>query len=124
MKIQSAIVADDIRKEDNGKHIIIGAYSSDILSAIFPVYVSVMLWLEFYADHDGENSLEFRILDDKGKVYSSLTANFGIADCSKMASLVLPRMEIEVPTGCVLRWQMREKGKRWKTIKSLPIDRQ
>jgi hypothetical protein len=45
-KVQSAVLADQIRREANGKAIIIGVYTGDIVVEQFPVNLSLAIWLE------------------------------------------------------------------------------
>lgn len=39
-----AVFCDDIRQEDNGKHILIGVYPNDIMLPEFPIQVRLSLW--------------------------------------------------------------------------------
>ena len=46
IKIHSAIIADQIRREHNGKSIIIGVYSGDIILPKFPVELRLAFWID------------------------------------------------------------------------------
>jgi len=46
IKIHSAIIADQIRREDNGKSIIIGVYSGNIILPKFPVELRLAFWID------------------------------------------------------------------------------
>ncbi len=58
--IASALVCDDIRKEENGKAILIGVYSNNIILSTFPVTIPLSLWLQGKAK-DGDYRLELRV---------------------------------------------------------------
>lgn len=45
LQINSVIICDDIRKEDNGKVIFIGVYSGDILVTKLPALLKLCYWL-------------------------------------------------------------------------------
>lgn len=44
--IKQVLVCDDVRREDNGKLLIIGMYIGDILLAKFPETLKVSFWLQ------------------------------------------------------------------------------
>jgi hypothetical protein len=45
LKLVCGIVCDDIRREDNGKEIIIGVYSGSIVVPQFPATLLLSLWV-------------------------------------------------------------------------------
>ena len=57
--IESAIVCDDIRREDNGKAILIGVYFGDVIVPKAPALLSVWLWFQARANETVEN-IQFR----------------------------------------------------------------
>jgi len=58
--IASALVCDDIRKEENGKAILIGVYGNNIILSKFPVTMHLSLWLQGKAK-DGDYRLELGV---------------------------------------------------------------
>ncbi|AMN46398.1 hypothetical protein ACG33_04620 [Steroidobacter denitrificans] len=46
LEIREVLVCDDIRREDNGKAILIGVYVGDILVSAFPVNLRLSFWLQ------------------------------------------------------------------------------
>ena len=44
--VESVLLCDDIRREDNGKAILIGVYSGDIVVPQFPAVLRLSLWLQ------------------------------------------------------------------------------
>jgi hypothetical protein len=55
----SVVVCDDIRREDNGKHILVGTYSSEIVFAGLPSAVQLRALIEYQAPTEGEAPLNF-----------------------------------------------------------------
>ena len=68
MKFENAIICDEVRVEDTGKHIIIGVYSESIAVSDFPANLLLSFWIQFYVDRDGEIDIELRILSNKKQV--------------------------------------------------------
>lgn len=56
-----AIVCDDIRREDNGKFILIGVYPELILLNRIPAQITLSLWLQFRVHIISKTTLEFEI---------------------------------------------------------------
>lgn len=74
-KVVAALIADDYRREDNGKDILIGIYKG---SAIFPGWPAALPKLVFYVVVDIEKGpsrpLHMKLVDDKGKERAELKA--------------------------------------------------
>lgn len=120
MKIHNAIICDQVRKEDNGKHLLLGVYPTDALVSKFPATVSFVLWMQLYVDRNGEFDVEFRIQEDK-KIVSSTKAAISVKDHSLPVTVALPPVVLKIDGECTLSFQIREKNKRWKTAKELPV---
>ena len=120
MRIINAIICDQVRKEDTGKHLLLGVYPIDILVSDFPVAITLVLWMQLYLDTNGEFDVEFRIQKDK-KTISRTNAIISVKDHLHPATIALPPALIEVDGECTLSFQIREKNKRWKTAKELPV---
>ncbi len=123
MKIHNAIICDQVRKEDTGKHILLGVYPIDALVPDFPTKIVLVLWLQFYVDRNGEFALEFRIQKDKKNI-SSTKATMNVKDHLPPVTIALPLAPIEIDGECTLSFQIREKNKRWQTVKELPVKKQ
>src|SRR2546426_965311 len=63
LKIKNAVVCDDIRREDNGKELLIGVYSGGIVVPQFPAPLVLAYWVQFDAPKPADNvDVEFRLL--------------------------------------------------------------
>lgn len=62
-RLMNAVFCEDIRREDNGKDMLLGVYSGDIVVARFPARVSVSLWLQyvFATATGGETGIDLRL---------------------------------------------------------------
>lgn len=121
MKIENVIICDEVRKEDNGKHLIIGVYPNNMLVPEFPANLAPSIWMQLYLDQDKDTEIEFRIRQDDGKILGRGT---GVLPMSRTqpATTSLPPSLIKVQKACVLSFQIREKGARWKTLKKVPVE--
>lgn len=121
MKIESVILCDDIRVEDTRKHLLIGVYLNDVVVSQFDAALIFRLWVQFYPDKEGDLSLEVRM---KGTAIDKSPLFRGIINIDKkdeLATLRLPQMPIIVTREGELEFQIREKGKRWKTAKRISV---
>lgn len=59
-----SIVCDDIRREDNGKFILIGVYPELIMLHMFPAQIVLSMWLQFRLHIFEKTTLEFEIRGD------------------------------------------------------------
>lgn len=57
-----AIVCDDIRREDNGKQIMIGVYTGDILVNTFPSNINLSFWIHLAVIEAGSAEIEVRVV--------------------------------------------------------------
>jgi hypothetical protein len=55
--IGAIIVCDDIRKEINGKDILIGVYGGDILVSGTPFVLVLGIWFEYFSSKPGKQSI-------------------------------------------------------------------
>ena len=89
MKIYNAIVCDEVRKEDNGKHIILGVYPIDVLVTDIPTIISLVLWMQLYMERNGQFDVEFQIRKDK-TIISRYKATMNVIDHLLPQTFTLP----------------------------------
>lgn len=120
MKVINAIICDQALKEDNGKHILIGVYPIDIL-ADFPAMVSLVAWVQLeLPGADQEILVEYRVLFNKS-VVAAASGSIATVRPNMLATTVLPPVPIELTKKGILKFQIREQGGRWKTLKMLHV---
>ena len=120
MRIHNAIICDQVRKEDNGKPLLLGVYPFDALIPDFPGALALTLWTQLIVDKNGKYDVEFRILKDK-KTIKSIKAILDVEDHLMPMTVTLALPIIDIEEECTLFFQIREKNKRWKTLKELPV---
>lgn len=59
--IKTALVCDDIRREDNGKQILIGVYNDKILVPQFPAPLALSFWIQGMPSGAGTAQLSLRL---------------------------------------------------------------
>jgi hypothetical protein len=62
LEVREVLVCDDIRREDNGKAILIGVYVGDIVANSFPLNLRLCFWLQGHASKGiGARDAQFKI---------------------------------------------------------------
>ncbi len=59
--IHSVVICDDVRREQNGKDLLIGVYSGDILVPAFPFVLPLSMWMEYAPPKPGPNDIFIRL---------------------------------------------------------------
>jgi hypothetical protein len=59
--IHGVVVCDDVRKEINGKDILIGAYGGGIVVPYLPASIPIALWIELTPKNAGRLELDIRV---------------------------------------------------------------
>ncbi len=119
--IEYVIVCDDIRREDNGKELLIGVYTRDIVVGAFPAVLQLAFWICYVPTALGTIETEFRLVDEqdaeffKGKTSSQIDV---IARSSiRLAGLPVP---LQIPG--TLRFQSRTReDEDWTTVKTIGV---
>ncbi|MFO1113035.1 MAG: hypothetical protein U1E38_01205 [Rhodospirillales bacterium] len=120
LSLRYGIVCEDIRREDNGKLILIGVFARDIGISNFPASLVLALCVSMEVDEPGDFEIEFQFLfrDEisiQGK--TSITIND-----PGLGMIVIPRFPIENITGeGGISFRFRQAGSEWQTVASLPI---
>ncbi len=120
-KIANAVVCEDVRTEQNGKQIIIGVYSGDIVVSNVPAFIPVMLWLQL--DDIGTEPEEYEF---RGTVYREnfVSGKFKIATTlpNSRATISLGQFPLQVTKDGELSFDLRPAaGKRWKNAITLKL---
>jgi hypothetical protein len=115
-----ATVCDDVRREDNGKLILIGVYGSDISFKQLPAEVSLNLVIPTTASDALEMPLEVRVQYD-GKEVAKGAGTIRTRE-SGHATFVIPNIEIQIPDHpSTLEFAVRPGDGKWQTVRSLPV---
>ena len=118
LKPLSALVCDEVRREINGKDIIIGAYGGDVLIDNFPVSLSLSLWISSETSGTGDIRADIRVVNREKKVLVELKGIMNAGGRYHRSSLFTPKIRFDVDKSTELRFQLRVEEGRWKTVVS------
>lgn len=121
LNIDYVLVCDDIRQEGNGKHLLIGVYSSAIIVPDFPARITLAFFLRCTANQTGSFPFEMRFMFDGGPELFKGSGKMNIVNTVELLSVALPRISVEIIGVGKIRLQMREPGARWKTVQETEI---
>ncbi len=121
LKMQYALVCDDVRREDSGKLILIGVYARDIRLTSVPATLVLSLVVNVMAPEPLEVDFEFQCIVDevqKGSAKGHLKLTEAGASLFNIPRLVLP--DIMGDTELSFQWRQNQSDP-WETIYSIPI---
>jgi len=116
LRIQSALMCDDARTEDNGTTFLIGVYSGDmIIHRPPPVAINQAFWMHAETLSDDPTHLEFRgVIDGKTVFHGKTQVRKDAKD--KIVTLTLGKRAFKIEESCSLFLQVKEKGGRWRKV--------
>lgn len=123
MKFINAIICDEVRKEDNGKHILIGVYPADIRVPEFPTNLILSMWFQFYVERDGTIEMEYRAVRKDGDLIFQGVGMINIEDFTLPVTVVLNKLMVQMESEGNFIIQIREKAprKKWQVVKTIPV---
>jgi hypothetical protein len=116
--IDFAFICDEVRREDNGKLLIIGVYTNDIIVINFPVNLLLTVVVGFNVDEPIETDFELKISHD-GRLLSAMRGHFNLEKSSITGLQKMPLPNISGPGE--LQFAMRFGDGEWQTIRKIPI---
>lgn len=118
-KLVSALICDDVRREANGKFILIGAYSGDVRVNKFPAALALQLVLQTDASSAGEAPFEIRVRDGE----QQLAAGGGeLKSIAPGPALVpLPAFPFFISQETTLHFEVKLENREWEMVRALNI---
>ncbi len=119
-----AVICDEIRREDNGKFLIIGAYAAEILVLEFPIALGLAAFLPFEAQEKQSLELEFQALVNGQRVYGA-NGHIEIVSGEPPFADALPinRIGMVLYGEGAIEFQARQKDGEWQTVRRLSVKR-
>jgi hypothetical protein len=119
-----AIFCDDVRREDNGKELLIGVYSGSLQLPILPAPVMLSVWVPFERSGIGKVPIEFRLLgpDDRIVGYGTIELNFTESDYT-VGSLPLRGLAAMLVRPGEITFQLRQHDESWATVRKLSVEK-
>jgi len=122
-KILMALFCEDARKDEHGKDILVGVFSSNnIVVRSFPAKIWLGAWLNIEVEGAGEESIDIRFLGPRKK--ELITGKLRLQrqdEGHEIISLGTPSAMLTVDEPCSLRFQVKKPSGRWKDVISKEI---
>lgn len=120
VKIDYAILCDQVRREDNKKHLLIGVYSGDVLVNQFPAKIALAAWIHGIAFDEGIHTLEIRY-NVKSDDSPRKIPFHGVVEVHRSGenpefNITVPPMMLELDTPGTFCLDYRVSNGRWKNI--------
>lgn len=120
-EFQQAVICDDVRREDNGKSILIGVYSHDIIVAKLPATFSLASYIVGTVTGVDEAKFETRVKVNNEVMHSGRGTIRITSRDNPYFTLVSPALPLEIAEEGELVLDAKIEGGRWKTLRHLKI---
>ncbi len=114
--IGNVLVCDDIRREVNGKLILIGIYSDSIIVGAFPAALKLRYYVEYLLNESTQTELHFRISTNGVSPAASIDASIEVEGIATVAALDLPPTTITFKEPTTLELSFSLDGETWAAI--------
>lgn len=118
IQIDFALVCDDMRREDNGKLILIGVYGYDIAVAEFPANIILTVVIGFKVTGPTEAAFELQVLHERKQIARG-RGQFGVSASAILGFGGTLLKDISGPGE--IEFQIKLPDQEWQTIKKIPI---
>ena len=120
------IVCDDIRREDNGKFILIGVYPEFIMLNMLPSQLILSIWMQFKMHRREKTILEFEIRGDAIQESMPFTMEIGdgyLFDRQEVIPLIVKLPFTIKAQGAFTIYYRREGDQEWSPAHTVRIKR-
>jgi len=119
-KVHAAVVCDDVRQEQNNKHILIGVYNGSIIVAGFPAEVALAWWIQVFPTRTGKFDIEI-MLESENAVIMRAGIGFQIYAVD-WSVITLPRVPLQFQGNANLQLRLKLKDeKEWTDIVTIAV---
>jgi hypothetical protein len=120
-KVSAVILCDDIRLEQNNKHILIGVYNGTIVVQDFPAEFPVCWWIQTLTNQTGKFEFDIRLIKDEKDTLLRVQVEFEI-HTKGWAAMILPKVQLQLHGPGNLQLQMKTKSESdWITIQESEV---
>lgn len=121
IRIETGLLCDDIRREDNGKMILIGVYGRNLVPSSFPATFVISCLVIGVTEQMKETSLDFRAIFDGNVVWEAQ----GSSKADYLGKTLIPLQNILVTANAPGRLEIaaKEGDGDWEPFTFLPIER-
>lgn len=110
IEFEKAIVCDDIRQEDNGKHLIIGLYAGAFIPPLLPMIANVQFGIWAKVEPGGEYRCNFEVMLEPGDAAAgAIEVQFDVMEGESQIFMPLPKFQLKLvsPGFLILRETIR-----------------
>ena len=116
------LVCDDVRREDNGKEIIIGVYSSDIRVSRFPANMRLVFWMQAIIGSVKYNTFQFRVIGPNEVELAAADVELEMQSQAGVIGTIPLRVPIQIQSAGDLRLEARDgPNDQWEELKRIPV---
>lgn len=119
-KIMNAILCEDVRREVNGKHTIVGAVSEGLNIASFPGQIRVAVYLELALVNAGEHSLYIRLSYSKVAPVV-IQVDLQTETKNTVAGIGVPSFNLPVTAPGWIVLEISEDEQKWRRVLRRPV---
>jgi hypothetical protein len=122
-KVAAVVLCDDIRQEQNNKHILIGVYNGTIVVQEFPAQFQLSWWIQIFPTETGQFHLDIQLTKDERDILLRAGVGYDIREMD-WASMVLPRISLQFHGPGKMQLQMKQKSEsEWIIIQDFDVRR-
>jgi hypothetical protein len=115
-----ALLCDDVRREFNGKQIIIGVYGDDVVLPNLPISIPLCLWMRFKFPASGAYPLELVVVGERQqRLLPIQPVQVNVTDSTKHMDVILGGILLSITEPETLKFQWRERSEEsgeWKQV--------
>jgi len=124
LKITIALLCDDVRRESNGKELLIGVYGNRIILPSFPMALNLTVWMRALFRRPGPAKIEVRVIDDRGQaILPTITAEvLSPPEIKDESTIILGAAPFQLHGPARIAYQWRPPDGEWKEIVGIKVE--
>lgn len=120
--ISSVVLCDEVRQENNGKHILIGVYIHAVLVEDFPANLLLSVWIELKPKEVGNFTGQIRVIKDDESVLLRGKSQITVENLDP-TSAQYSRLPLEFQAGGDYFFQWKWGDNEWETVKEFTVQK-
>lgn len=121
LKIEAAVLCDQVRTENNGKQILIGVYGQNIVFAFLPATLALFLWTRVMPEKAGQIKSELRVVGPHELIMAKANLITNIPKAGLASMSVIGPLQLTFQSEGIVKFQIREEGCDWETALEIPV---
>lgn len=122
MEIFHPIICDDVRKEINGKEILIGVYVGEIIVQKIPAMLNLSVWIPFLGHSIGAAPIEFKVIGPHEVEYSQGAGQLNVVRTDLLGSMAIVGVVCHIQSAGTIKFMIRQAGiGDYQTVREIPV---